>query len=56
MTTPTPPLTGSELDRAIIDASREFIVLARTFPRDEGRIAAARAAIDDLRSLRRATG
>lgn len=50
MTEPT--MTADELDRAIIDASREYIAIVRAYPRDEPRIAAAKAAIEDLKALR----
>lgn len=50
MTEPTPTLT--ELNRAISDASREYINVVRTYPRDTAKIAAAKAAVTDLVALR----
>lgn len=52
MTEPTPPLSGPELDQAIVDASREYIAAVRARPRNDARIADAKAALDDLLALR----
>lgn len=52
MTEPAPTLTLAELNRAIADASREYIATVRTYPRDEPKIAAAKAAIEDLKTMR----
>lgn len=54
MTEPTPEaaMTSAELDRAIIDASREYIAAQRARPRDPARIADAKAALDALIALR----
>lgn len=46
------PLTGPELDRAVIDASRTYIAAQRARPRDPDAIAAAKAALDELLTLR----
>lgn len=51
MTEPT-PMSLAEVDRAIIDASRDYIAAVRSFPRDTERIDATRAALDDLIALR----
>ncbi len=49
MTEPTPEqMTREQYNQAINDASRAYIAVVRTYPRDPARIAAARAAIDDL--------
>lgn len=47
-----PSLTQAELDRAIVDASRELIAAQRARPRDPQRITDARAAYDALIALR----
>lgn len=47
-----PDLTAAELDRAIIDASREYIAAQRARPRDAQRISDAKAALDALIELR----
>ncbi len=52
MTTPTPPLSGAELDRAITDAAREYIAAQRARPRDQERIDDAKAELDALIALR----
>jgi spermidine synthase len=53
MTAPTPAeMTASELDRAIVDASREYIAAQRARPRDQARITDAKAALDALIALR----
>lgn len=52
MTEPTPEMTDAELDQAIVDASRELIAAIRAYPRDTARIAAAKAAYDDLLALK----
>ena len=52
MTEPSPDLTGAELDRAIIDASRELIAAIRARPRDAERVAAAQAEYDALVALK----
>lgn len=41
-----------ELNQAIVDSSRQYIAVARAYPRDQAKIAAARAALDDLIRLR----
>ena len=46
------PLTSAELDRAIIDASRELTAAIRARPRDQQRIDDARKALEDLIALR----
>ena len=51
MTEPS-PLSGAELDQAIIDASREYIAVVRARPRDQQRIDDAKKALDDLLALR----
>jgi hypothetical protein len=57
-TTATPVVAGTaastELDRAIIDASREYIAAQRTRPRDQARIDDAKDALDALIELRNA--
>ncbi|WP_170977825.1 hypothetical protein [Blastococcus sp. CCUG 61487] len=51
--TPAPAaLTALELDRAIIDASREYIAAQRARPRDQERIDDAKAELDGLIALR----
>lgn len=50
MTEPT--MTEAEIDRAVIDASREYIAAQRARPRDQARIADAKAALDALVELR----
>lgn len=47
-----PSMTDAELDRAIIDASRELIAAIRARPRDPARVAAAQGEYDALRALR----
>lgn len=49
---PAPSLTSLELDRAIIDASREYIAAQRARPRDVQRINDAKAALDALIAMR----
>lgn len=51
MTAPV-PLSGSELDRAVVDAAREYIAAQRARPRDPQRIDDAKAALDALITLR----
>lgn len=51
MTTPA-QMTAAELDRAILDASRELTAAIRARPRDQQRIDDARTALDDLRALK----
>ena len=53
-TTSTEPVTvmDAELDRLIIDATREYIAAQRARPRDEERIADAKAELDALIALR----
>ena len=48
----TEPLSGAELDQAIVDASREYIAVVRTRPRNQQNIDDAKAALDDLLALR----
>lgn len=55
MTSPA-DLTGAELDRAIIDASRELIAAQRARPRDQQRIDAAYAEYKALTELRASLG
>ena len=50
MTEPTPTL--AEVNRAITDASREYIAAQRARPRDQQRIDDAKAALDGLIALR----
>jgi len=50
MTEPTPTL--AEVNRAITDASREYIAAQRARPRDQQRIDDAKAALDGLIELR----
>ena len=45
-------MTLAEVNRAITDASREYIAAQRARPRDEQRIADSRAALDGLIALR----
>lgn len=45
-------MTEAEIDRAVIDASREYIAAQRARPRDQARIADAKAALDALVELR----
>jgi hypothetical protein len=52
VTEPTPPLSGAELDQAIIDASRQYIAVVRARPRNQAAIDEAKAALDDLLALR----
>lgn len=52
MTTPTPPLSGIELDQAITDSAREYIAAQRSRPRDQQRIDDDKAALDALIALR----
>lgn len=52
MTAPSPQMSKDELNQAIVDASRQYIAVARAYPRDTAKIAAARAALDDLIALR----
>lgn len=48
----TEPLTGPELDRAIIDASRDYIAAQRARPRNPQAVADAKTALDELIALR----
>lgn len=50
MTEPAPAaeLTGTDLDRAIIEASRTYIAAQRTVPRDLQLVADTKAALDGL--------
>ena len=45
-------VTDAELDRAVIDASREYIAAQRARPRDQQRIDDARAELDGLLAMR----
>jgi hypothetical protein len=47
-----PTLSGTELDRAILDAYRELLAAIRARPRDQRRIDDAQAEYDALLALR----
>lgn len=52
MTEPAPSMTLAEVNRAITDASREYIAAQRARPRDEQRVADAKAELDGLIAYR----
>jgi len=52
VTEPTTDPTAAELDRLILDASRNLTAALRAYPRDQARIDAARAELNDLRTLK----
>jgi hypothetical protein len=52
VTSPTTDPTAAELDRLILDASRNLTAALRAYPRDQARIDAARQELTDLRALK----